>query len=321
MNSLEYLLQPAILFFLLGVLAVVVKSDLEIPDSVLKILSLYLLFALGFKGGTELQHTAWSWAVATPLLVAVAASFLFPLAVYPIMRRKFSPVDAAAVAATYGSVSAVTFMTASSFLEVRGMAFGGYMVAALALMESPAILTGLVLARQANGGSGGSGGLSWGSVLHECLANKSVLVLLGSLLIGCVTPASGARALQPFVAGLFPGVLCFFLMDLGIVAARRIADLRAGGIYAVVFALAFPLVAGGGALLLARVLHFGVGDAVLFAILCGSGSYIAVPAAFRAALPEANPGVYVALALGVTFPFNLFIGIPLACSVARALWG
>jgi hypothetical protein len=318
MTQLEYLLQPAILFFLLGVLAVVVRSDLEIPDSVLKILSLYLLFALGFKGGTELQKTDWSWAVATPLVAAVAASFLFPLAVYPIMRRKFRPVDAAAVAATYGSVSAVTFMTAATVLEARGMAFGGYMVAALALMESPAILTGLVLARRAQGGGGG---LSWGNVFHECLANKSVLVLLGSLLIGCVTPASGARALQPFVVGLFPGVLCFFLMDLGIVAARRMADLRAGGIYAVAFALGFPLVAGGGALLLARALHFGAGDAVLFAILCGSGSYIAVPAAFRAALPEANPGIYVALALGVTFPFNLFVGIPLACSVTRMLWG
>ena len=317
MTQLDYLLQPAILFFLLGVLAVIVRSDLEIPDSVLKILSLYLLFALGFKGGTELQKTDWSWAVATPLLAAIAASFLFPLAVYPIMRRKFRPVDAAAVAATYGSVSAVTFMTAATFLEARGMAFGGYMVAALALMESPAILTGLVLARRAQGGGGG---LSWGSVLHECLANKSVLVLLGSLLIGCVTPASGARALQPFVVGLFPGVLCFFLMDLGIVAARRLADLRAGGIYAVAFALGFPLIAGGGGLLLARALHFGAGDAVLFAILCGSGSYIAVPAAFRAALPEANPGIYVALALGVTFPFNLFVGIPLACEASRILW-
>lgn len=315
--QLEYLLQPAILFFLLGVLAVVVRSDLEIPDSVLKILSLYLLFALGFKGGIELQKTEWSWAVATPLVAAVAASFLFPLAVYPIMRRKFRPVDAAAVAATYGSVSAVTFMTAAAYLEVRGMAFGGHMVAALALMESPAILTGLVLARRAQGGGGG---ISWGSVLHECLANKSVLVLLGSLLIGCVTPASGAQALQPFVVGLFPGVLCFFLLDLGIVAARRIADLRAGGIHAVVFALAFPLIAGGGALLLAKALHFEVGEAVLFAILCGSGSYIAVPAAFRAALPEANPGIYVALALGVTFPFNLLVGIPLACSAASLLW-
>jgi len=317
MGPLDYLLQPAILFFLLGALAVVVRSDLEIPDSVLKILSLYLLFALGFKGGTELQKTDWSWAVATPLLAAVAASFVFPLAVYPIMRRKFLPVDAAAVAATYGSVSAVTFMTAASFLELRGTAFGGYMVAALALMESPAILTGLILARRAQGGAGG---LSWGSVVHECLANKSVLVLLGSLLIGCVTPSSGALALQPFVAGLFPGVLCFFLMDLGIVAARRISDLRAGGVYAVAFALGFPLVAGGAGLLLARALNLGAGDAVLFAILCGSGSYIAVPAAFRAALPEANPGIYVALALGVTFPFNLFVGIPLACAVTDLLW-
>jgi hypothetical protein len=317
MSSLEYLLQPAILFFLLGVLAVIVKSDLEIPDSVLKILSLYLLFALGFKGGTELQKTEWTWAVATPLIAAVAASFVIPLIVYPLIRRKFAVVDAAAVAATYGSVSAVTFMTAASYLETRGTPFGGYMVAALALMESPAILVGLILARRAQGGASG---LSWGSVIHECLANKSVLVLLGSLLIGFVTPASGAKSLQPFVSGMFPGVLCFFLLDLGIVAARRIADLRAGGVFAVAFALAFPVVVGGSSLLLAKAMNMSVGDAVLFAILCGSGSYIAVPAAFRAALPEANPSIYVALALGVTFPFNLFAGIPLAYAVTEALW-
>ncbi|MFZ4775511.1 MAG: sodium-dependent bicarbonate transport family permease [Terrimicrobiaceae bacterium] len=319
MNSLEYLLQPAILFFLLGVLAVVVRSDLEIPESVLKILSLYLLFALGFKGGTELQHTEWNWSVVIPLCAAVAASFLLPLLVFPIVRRKFSTVDAAAVAATYGSVSAVTFMTAVSYLEARGTAFGGYMVAALALMESPAILTGLILARRDRSG-GSHAQLSWGSVLHECLANKSVLVLLGSLLIGIVTPASGAKALQPFVSSMFPGMLCFFLMDLGIVAARRISDLRSGGIFAVAFALLFPIFVGGAAILVARGLGMSQGDAVLFAILCGSGSYIAVPAAFRSALPEANPSIYVALALGVTFPFNLLLGIPLAYSLVQLLW-
>ncbi len=319
MSSAEYLLQPPILFFLLGALAVAVRSDLEIPESVLKILSLYLLFALGFKGGAELQHTPWTLALATPLIAAVAASFLLPLAVFPIMRRKFRAVDAAAIAATYGSVSAVTFMTAVSFLESKGTPFGGYMVAALALMESPAILTGLILARR-DESAGGATKLSWGLLIHECLANKSVLVLLGSLLIGIVTPASGIKALQPFVGSMFPGMLCFFLMDLGIVAARRISDLRAGGAYAVVFGLAFPVVAGGGAILLAKLLGFAAGDALLFGILCGSGSYIAVPAAFRAALPEANPGIYVALALGVTFPFNLLVGIPLAYSSVQILW-
>ncbi len=319
MNSLEYLLQPPILFFLLGALAVAVRSDLEIPESVLKILSLYLLFALGFKGGVELQHTAWTWAVVTPLVAAVAASFLLPLAVFPIMRRKFPAADAAAIAATYGSVSAVTFMTAVSYLESKGTPFGGYMVAALALMESPAILTGLILARK-DSSSSGAAQLSWGRVLHECLANKSVLVLLGSLLIGLVTPASGAKALQPFVSSMFPGVLCFFLLDLGIVAARKVSDLRTGGLYAVSFALGFPLIVGGGALLLAKAMGLSAGDALLFGILCGSGSYIAVPAAFRTALPEANPGIYVALALGVTFPFNLLVGIPLAYSTVQFLW-
>lgn len=319
MSPWEYLLQPAIMFFLLGAVAVGVRSDLEIPESVLKILSLYLLFSLGFRGGLELQHTVWSWSVALPLVAAVFASFLIPLAVFPIVRRKFRTADAAAVAATYGSVSAVTFMTASAYLESRGTAFGGHMVAALALMESPAILTGLILARR-DPQARQNTHLSWGSVLHECLANKSVLVLLGSLIVGLTTPASGAKALQPFVSSLFPGVLCFFLMDLGIVAARRISDLRTTGVFAVLFALAFPIIAGTCAITLAKVLGFSAGDAVLFSILCASGSYIAVPAAFRSALPEANPGIYVALSLGVTFPFNLLLGIPLAYTLVAKLW-
>jgi len=312
-------LQPAILFFLLGALAVAVRSDLEIPESVLKILSLYLLFALGFKGGVELQHTVWSMAIVTPLVAAVVASFLMPLIVYPIVRRKFDVVNSAAIAATYGSVSAVTFMTAASYLSARGMPFGGYMVAALALMESPAILSGLVLARRRTDGSRAAA-LSWASVIHECLANKSVLVLLGSLVIGLLTPESGAKSLEPFVKSLFPGMLCFFLLDLGIVAARRISDLRASGLFAIFFALGFPIVAGGAGLLIAKGLGLSEGDAVLFALLLGSGSYIAVPAAFRAAVPDANPGIYVALALGVTFPFNLIVGIPLAYAIAERLW-
>jgi hypothetical protein len=319
MSPWEYLFQPAILFFLLGALAVLVKSDLEIPDSVLKVLSLYLLFSLGFKGGTELQKTDFSFEIALPLLVATGASFVLPLLVYPVARLKFSRADAAAVAATYGSVSAVTFMTAASYLEARGTPFGGYMVAALALMESPAIMVGLLLARRKDA-KGPDENPSWASVVHECLANKSVLVLLGSLAVGIVTPESGIKSLAPFVSGMFPGMLCFFLLDLGIVAARRIGDLRAGGIFSLLLGIGFPVFAGAAAVAVAKLLGLREGDAVLFAILCASGSYIAVPAAFRAALPAANPSVYVGLALGVTFPFNLLVGIPLAHSIIHALW-
>lgn len=319
MSSWEYLLQPAILFFLLGVLAAVVKSDLEIPDSVLKILSLYLLFALGFKGGVELQKVADPFAVAVPLLVATTASFVIPLVLYPLLRRKFSVTDAAAVSATYGSVSAVTFMTALSYLESRQIEYGGYMVAALALMETPAILTGLLLARS-KGARGSGSGPSWGSVLHECLANKSILVLLGSLVAGMATPESGIKALTPFVSDLFPGVLCFFLLDLGLVAARRISDLKGSRTFCIGFGILFPLVSGAAAMGVARLVGLTQGDALLFSILCASGSYIAVPAALRAALPAANPGLYVGLALGVTFPFNLLVGIPLAYSCIQILW-
>lgn len=315
MSPLEYLFQPPILFFLLGVVAVLVRSDLEIPDSVLKVLSLYLLFSLGFKGGAELHKSAFTWDVLVPLGIATLSSFAIPLVIYPLLRRKFSVPDSAAIAATYGSVSAVTFMTAAAYLQSQGMDFGGHMVAALALMESPAILIGLLLAR-----SRGGAAPSWKTVLHECLANKSVLILLGALVAGFVSPERGVKALQPFVVDLFPGLLCFFLLDLGLVAARRISDLKAAGAFALVFALLFPLVAGGTALSVAWLAGFQAGDAVLFAILCGSGSYIAVPAALRTALPEANPSLYVGLALGLTFPFNLLVGIPLAYSVVARFW-
>ena len=319
MNPWEYLLQPAILFFLLGVLAAVVKSDLEIPGSVLKILSLYLLFALGFKGGVELQKVTDPFAVAVPLVVATMASFVIPLILYPLLRRKFSVPDAAAVAATYGSVSAVTFMTAVSYLEARQTPYGGYMVAALALMESPAILTGLLLARSKDAPGAGRG-LSWGSVVHECLANKSVLVLLGSLVAGMLSSASGIKALTPFVSDMFPGVLCFFLLDLGLVAARRISDLKGSRAFCLGFGILFPLLTGTVAVGISKAVGLTEGNAVLFTILCASASYIAVPAALRAALPAANPGLYVGLALGVTFPFNLLVGIPLAYTCIHYFW-
>lgn len=319
MSPWEYLLQPAILFFLLGVVAALVKSDLEIPGSVLKILSLYLLFSLGLKGGWELQKVTDPMAVAVPILASTAAAFLIPLIIYPILRRKFDTPDAAALAATYGSVSAVTFITAASYLGARQAEFGGYMVAALVLMESPAILIGLIFARRKTA-SGQIGGPSWQSLLHECFANKSVLVLLGSLLVGMVTPASGQKALHPFAVEMFPGMLCFFLMDLGLVATRRIADLKGRRVFSILFGILFPVCAGTAAIFVARALSMGEGDALLFTMLCASGSYIAVPAAFRAAVPEANPGVYVALALGITFPFNLLVGIPLAYSFIHKLW-
>jgi hypothetical protein len=186
-------------------------------------------------------------------------------------------------------------------------------------MESPAILVGLIFARRKTA-SGQIGGPSWQSLLHECFANKSVLVLLGSLLVGMVTPASGQKALHPFAVEMFPGMLCFFLMDLGLVATRRIADLKGRRVFSILFGILFPVIAGTAAIFIARALSMREGDALLFTMLCASGSYIAVPAAFRAAVPEANPGVYVALALGVTFPFNLLVGIPLAYSCIHKFW-
>jgi uncharacterized protein len=319
MNGLvDYLLQPPVLFFLLGVFAVLVRSDLELPAPLPKVLSIYLLVAIGLKGGLEFNKVANFGVIAEILIAALVASIVIPFVVFWIARRIFSVADAAAVAATYGSVSAVTFIAATTYLDQNQVPYGGYMVAALALMESPAILIGLVLAKR--GQRTTAAPLSWGHLLHDCCTNGAVLLLVGSLLIGYLAPAQQALTLQPFLQAAFPGVLCLFVLDLGMTVARQSEALRKAGRGAIILGLAFPLVAGGLALVAAKWLGFQLGDAVLFTVLCASGSYLAVPAALRQTLPEANPGVYVTLALGVTFPFNLAVGIPLFYWLIRNWW-
>jgi hypothetical protein len=313
------ILNPPVLFFFLGMIAVFVKSDLEIPAPVPKLLSLYLLFAIGFKGGVELIKSGINQEVVLTLLAAILMACIVPIYTFFILKLKLDIYDAAAIAATYGSISAVTFITAGAFLTELGISFDGYMVAALALMESPAIIVGLILVNIFTSDQG-ERDFSWSEVLQEAFLNSSVFLLVGSLLIGVLTGEHGWQVLEPFTQGMFYGILTFFLLDMGLVAARRIKDLQKTGFFLVSFAILVPIVNAGIGLLIAKFIGMPQGNALLFAVLCASASYIAVPAAMRMTVPEANPSLYVSTALAVTFPFNIIVGIPLYLYGINMLW-
>jgi hypothetical protein len=314
------LLSPPVLFFFLGALAVAVRSDLEVPQPIPKLLSLYLLLSIGFKGGVELRESGDDGGALTALLAATLMSIVVPLYAFAFLRRRLDANNAAALAAAYGSVSAVTFITASAFLRRIGVPFGGYMVACLALMESPAIVIGVMLARMQRDAAGGQARIAWDEFLREALFNGSVLVLVGSLIIGAITGSAGKEALYPFTNEIFTGALCLFLLDMGLVSARRVGPLLAMGAFPLAFAVLFPLLNAALGLGVARLVGMSAGDAILFVVLCASASYIAVPAAIRLVLPEANPGLYVSMPLAFTFPFNVTLGIPLYTTAVNLLW-
>ncbi len=317
---LQNLLSAPILFFFLGVLAVVVGSDLEIPSPLPKLFSLYLLLAIGFKGGVELAHSGLGPQVVLTIAAAVAMSLLVPLSSFLLLRTRLDAYNAAAVAAAYGSISAVTFITAQSFLNVLEINFDGFMVAALALMESPAIVVGVVLARLAGGNSETAAGNRWGEVLREAFLNGSIFLLIGSLAIGWLVAAfspAGVEKMEPFTEKLFYGALCVFLLDMGLVAAQRLGDLRRAGPFLIGFAVLGPLLHGLVGLGVGRLLGLPQGDVLLFMVLCASASYIAVPAAMRMTVPQANPSLYISTALGVTFPFNVVVGIPIYMALVQ----
>ncbi|QVV68029.1 sodium-dependent bicarbonate transport family permease [Synechococcus sp. LA31] len=320
---LQNLLTPPVLFFFLGVFAVVLGSDLEIPAPLPKLFSLYLLLAIGFKGGLELQQSGLSETVLLTIGAAMAMSMLVPLYGFALLRLKVDGFNAAAIAATYGSISAVTFITAESFLDTLGLDHDGFMVAALALMESPAIIVGLLLVKLATPTSKTDAEtMRWGAVLKESFLNGSVYLLVGSLLVGVLTAANspqGAEKMLPFTDKLFYGALSFFLLDMGIVAAQRLRDLKQAGAFLIGFALLMPLVNALLGAFIARGLQLGQGNGLLFVVLCASASYIAVPAAMRMTVPEANPSFYISTALGVTFPFNISVGIPLYMALVNRL--
>jgi hypothetical protein len=315
---LSNLLNPPILFFFLGLLAVLLHSDLEIPQPLPKFLSLYLLLAIGFKGGVELHQSGIDRSVLVTIGLAMLMASVVPLYSFFILRLKLAASDAAAIAATYGSISAVTFITATAFLQDLNIPYSGYMVATMALMESPAIIIGVLLYRLS--GNSNRGELSWSELLRDAFFNGSVLLLIGSLLVGVLTGEAGKRELQPFTHGLFKGLLAFFLLDMGLVAARRLRDLRKAGVFLVSFAILMPLLNAALGMGLAYLVDMPRGDALLFIVLCASASYIAVPAAVRLAIPEANPSLYVPMALAITFPFNIIVGLPLYLYGIDTLW-
>ncbi len=314
------LISPIVLSFALGLFAALARSDLTIPEAVAKGMSIYLLFAIGFKGGVAVAEHGIDATLGLSLLAGVILSFLLPLVAYAMLRSlsQMSHIDAAAVAAHYGSISIVTFVAATSVLQGSGIAYEGYMVAVAAAMEAPAILSALwLVSRGAAGGKKMDAGL-W----HEILLNGSIVLLLGSFLIGWVTGPAGLAEIDSFIVAPFKGVLCLFLLDMGLVAGR---GLRNGGKVlnpgALAFGVMMPLVGGSFGLGAGLLLGLSTGGVMLMAVLSASASYIAVPAAMRVALPEANPAIYLTLSLGITFPFNLTLGIPLYLAAAQALTG
>ena len=315
------LLTPPILFFFLGILACLLRSDLEIPQPLPKFFSLYLLLSIGFKGGAELHKSGLTIEVAWTLAACVLMALLVPAWTFVVLRRKLDIPNAAAVASSYGSVSAVTFIAASALLSQLNIPFGGHMIAALALMDSPAIITGIALVRWLRKAPADSSQtVSWKRVLHDAVANGSVFLLCGALLIGIITGEKGSKALAPFTSDIFRGMLCLFLLDMGLVSGRQLGEIRKLGLFPVAFAVLAPMLNAAIAAGIAYRLGIGPGDAFLFVGLCASASYIAVPAAMRIAIPEANPGVYVTMALALTFPFNMIIGLPMYLAFIQQVW-
>ncbi|MDF0556630.1 sodium-dependent bicarbonate transport family permease [Kamptonema sp. UHCC 0994] len=321
---LSNILNPPVLFFFVGFAAVWLKSDLEIPQPLPKLFSLYLLFAIGFKGGHEIIESGVSWEIGFTLLAAMLMACVVPIYSFFILRIKLDVYNAAAIAATYGSISAVTFITASALLTKLNLSFGGHMVAALALMESPAIVIGIFLVRlfadKQESETETVEQISWIEVLREACLNGSVFLLVSSLIIGLLTGDSGWLKIKLFADDLFYGILCFFLLDMGLIAARRINDLKQAGSFVIGFSVAMPLLNSLIGIGIAKLLGLSVGNALLFAVLCASASYIAVPAAMRMSVPEANPSLYISMALALTFPFNIIIGIPVYLQIINRFW-
>jgi hypothetical protein len=310
------LLQPAVLFFALGLLAGFGKSDLSIPEGVVKTMALYLMLCIGFRGGVEASRAGLSLGFATSAGVAVTLSLALPvLAFFGLgLFRRLDRQTRAATAAHYGSVSAVTFAAAGEFLHLQGIAYAGYMAAVVALMETPAIISGLVLAGP-RGKTGEKG--DWVEILREVFLNGTVVLLLGAFAIGALTGERGLKKIDLFVNPLFQGVLCLFLLEMGLVASRRLMDKNSLSLPLAAFGLLMPLVSAVTALVLCALVGVPMENRALMAILAASASYIAVPAAMQLALPKADAGVYLPLSLGVTFPFNIMIGIPLYLFLSR----
>ena len=315
------LLSPAVLFFALGLIAALTKSDLKFPEALYVGLTIYLLVAIGFKGGVALNEAGLG-KVWLPAVAAMTLGALIPLWTYPLLRfvGKFSPVDAAAIAAHYGSVSAVTFIAATNYLKAINQPYENYATAFLAVMEAPAILVGVVLGKLSTSKSGAPDLTSLKAAMHEALFGRSIFLLVGALVVGALCGKPGMEKVEPFFVTPFQGVLALFLLEMGLVAGRRLEDLKKVGPFLLAFGIVMPLIHGCLGVYLGQLTGLGLGGATLLGVLASSASYIAAPAAIRMSLPDANPTFYLTASLAITFPFNIALGIPIYFEVARRLY-
>jgi hypothetical protein len=291
------------------------KSDLEIPPTSAKFIALYLMISIGFKGGQELSHSEFTAGIFWALAFGVLLSASIPFYTFFILKRKLGVPNAAAIAAAYGSISAVTFVAAAAFLEAQGIGFGGHMVAVMALMEAPAIISGVILLRKYTP-SKSEGGLK--QIIVHAFTNSSVLLILGSLVIGLIADEKQAEGIKPFITDIFKGFLAVFLLDMGITSGRKLKAFFKTGYFSSLFATLIPLINGVVVAYISQWVSPEVGDRLIFAILAASASYIAVPAAMKLSNPEADEGLYVPMALAVTFPFNLTLGMPIYWMIIQA---
>ncbi len=314
---LDTLTSPVILFFVLGFLAALLKSDLSIPEAFAKAMSIYLMAAIGLKGGVAVASSGVTSDLIVAAIAGLALSFLLPVIAFALLRQfgGLSKIDAGAVAAHYGSVSVVTFVTATEILTGRGLGPAGYMVAVLALMETPAIISGLMLAKRGEKQTNANAGTPW----HEVLTNASVILLVGSFAIGVIAGADGFAPVKPLFDTGFRGVLCLFLLDMGLIAARRLVQSRKVTWRLVALAITIPILNGVIGTVTGTFIGLDIASAAALGILAASASYIAVPAAMRLALPEADPGIYLSMSLGITFPFNIIFGISIFAALAQML--
>lgn len=313
---LENLTNPALLFFVLGIVAVYLKSDLEIPPNSSKFISLYLLFAIGFKGGQELSREVFTHEVALSMLFGIALSLFIPFYTFYLLKKKLSIYDAGAIASAYGSVSAVTFVTGVSYMEAQHLQLHGHMVAIMALMESPAIIMGLLLLSIYNKNE--SDAINKKSAIKHSFTNGSVVLILGSLVIGYLASAKQAEGIKPFTNDLFKGFLAIFLLDMGVTSGKKLKSFFSFGWFPILFAVIIPLLNGVVTAYLSSYVTSDFGSRFIFAVLAASASYIAVPAAMKISVPKANPGLFLPMALAVTFPVNITLGMPLYFLVVQS---
>ncbi|MFK7953280.1 MAG: sodium-dependent bicarbonate transport family permease [Ekhidna sp.] len=315
----DNLTNPALLFFLLGIIAVQIKSDLKIPENSSKFISIYLLLSIGFKGGQELSHSGITTEIILSMLLGIVLALLIPIASFFLLKRKLSIENAGAIAASYGSVSAVTFVTTISFLDLEQISFGGHMIAVMALMEAPAIIVGVLLINYYRKEESQKSNTSVGSIIRHSVTNGSVILIIGSLIIGFLASAEQAEGIKPFTTDIFKGFLAVFLLDMGISSGKHLTDMFKKGVYPFLFATIMPFINGMIALFVSFQITDSIGNQLLFALLGASASYIAVPAAMKIAVPKANPSLYLPMALGITFPINVMIGIPFYFTIIQMM--